>query len=198
MRRDVSLEDVAADVRTCTRCGLCEGRTNAVPGLGGGASGVMFVGEAPGRSEDLRGRPFVGQAGRILGEALRAVGISRDDVYITNTVKCRPPNNRVPRQSERDACRMHLDAEIRTLRPLVVCVMGNTAFGSLLGGAGITEKRGCLVRRDGILYYPTIHPAAVIYNRSLTGVLEDDLKRLFGIVGRIRAGEAVDAPEHTG
>lgn len=193
----MSLENAAEAVRACTRCALCETRTNAVPGLGSGGSGVMFVGEAPGRSEDLRGRPFVGQAGRILTEALRAAGVSRDDVYITNTVKCRPPNNRVPRQSERDACREHLEAEIRILRPLVVCVMGNTAFGSLLGGAGITEKRGSMVRRDGMLYYPTVHPAAVIYNPSLAGVLEGDIRRLFGVVKRIRAGEMVDAPEYT-
>lgn len=159
--------------------------------------GVMFVGEAPGRSEDLRGRPFVGQAGRILTDALRAVGVSRDDVYITNTVKCRPPNNRVPKKPEKEACRAYLDDEIRILKPLVVCVMGNTAFGSLLGGAGITKKNGSVVRRDGILYYPTVHPAAVIYNRSLTGVLEGDLRTLFELVGRIRAGEQVDAPEYT-
>ncbi len=191
------LEGVAEAVRGCTRCGLCETRTNAVPGLGGGRSGVMFVGEAPGRSEDLRGRPFVGRAGRILTEALRAAGVSRDDVYITNTVKCRPPNNRVPRKSERQACRAHLEEEIRLLRPLVVCVMGNTAFGSLLGGSGITERRRELVRRDGVLYYPTVHPAAAMYKPALAGVLEGDIRHLFGIVRRIKEGEQVDATEHT-
>ena len=193
----MSLEEIARLVRACERCDLCKTRTHAVPGLGSGRAGVMFVGEAPGRSEDLRGRPFVGQAGRILNEALQSAGVSRDDVYITNTVKCRPPNNRVPHASERDACGNYLDEEISILRPLVVCVMGNTAFGSLLGGSGITRSRGCIIRRKGMLYYPTVHPAAVIYNRDLDGVLRDDIVDLFGLVGRIRDGESVDAIEYT-
>ena len=185
------MDSIRAAVRECIRCSLCETRTNAVPGAGSGKLGVMFVGEAPGRSEDLRGRPFVGKAGKILTKALEDAGVSRESVYITNTVKCRPPQNRVPRQSERDACRAHLDAEISALEPTIICIMGNTAYGSILGGAGITDKRGRIIERDGRIYFPTIHPAAVIYNPDLAAVLAADIKKLFGVLGEIRAGRKV-------
>lgn len=185
------LSAVATQVRECTRCQLSEHRTNAVPGIGGAVSGVVFVGEAPGRNEDFRGRPFVGKAGQILNEALRNAKVSRDSVYITNTVKCRPPKNRVPHQSERDACRSHLDAELRILRPLVICILGNTAYGSILGGSEITKNRGRLIRRDNILYFVTIHPAAAIYNPELVGVLKADIQHLFDIVKDIQAGKII-------
>lgn len=185
------MDSITAAVRRCTRCSLCETRTNAVPGVGSGKSGVMFVGEAPGRSEDLRGRPFVGKAGKILTKVLEDAGVSRESVYITNTVKCRPPQNRVPHQSERDACRAHLDSEMRTLEPAIICIMGNTAYGSILGGTGITDKRGKIIEKDGRIYFPTIHPAAVIYNPDLATVLAADIKKLFGILGDVRAGKKV-------
>lgn len=185
------MEDAWAAVRECTRCGLCDTRTNAVPGIGSGESGVMFVGEAPGRSEDLRGRPFVGRAGRVLTQVLDEAGVSRESVYITNTVKCRPPQNRVPNQAERDACRPHLDAEISMIKPDIICIMGNTAYRSILGGAGITDKRGSVVRKDGMFYFLTVHPAAVIYNPGLAGVLAADIKRLFEVQKEIRAGREV-------
>lgn len=185
------LSVVAAQVSGCTRCRLSEHRTNAVPGIGSAESGVVFVGEAPGRNEDFRGRPFVGKAGQILNEALRNAKVARDSVYITNTVKCRPPKNRVPHQSERDACRSHLDAELRILRPLVICVLGNTAYGSILGGSEITKNRGRLIRRDNMLYFVTIHPAAAIYNPELVGVLEADIQHLFDIVKDIRDGKMI-------
>lgn len=176
-----TLGEIAAAVRECTRCDLCKTRKNAVPGIGDARATVVFVGEAPGRNEDLRGRPFVGQAGRILTRALEEAGVSRESVYITNTVKCRPPKNRVPREAERRACRAYLDLEMQIIKPRVVCVMGNTAYGSLLGGTGITEKRGVPVERDGVVYFPTIHPAAVIYNSSLADVLVKDMKKLFEV-----------------
>lgn len=186
-----SLSVIADRVRGCTKCALSEHRTNAVPGIGSAKSGVVFVGEAPGRSEDLRGRPFVGKAGQILNDALYHADISRDSVYITNTVKCRPPKNRVPRQSERDACRGHLDAELRILRPLVICILGNTAYNSILGGSEITKNRGRLIRRDDMLYFVTIHPAAAIYNPKLAGVLKEDIRHLFDIVRDIRENKMV-------
>lgn len=185
------LDKIAESVRSCTDCVLCEDRTNAVPGMGSGSSGIMFVGEAPGRSEDLRGRPFVGRAGRILDEALASAGISRHDAYITNVVKCRPPRNRVPHRSEKDACWRHLEAEIKLLKPLVICVMGNTACSSLLGDSGITTQRGRLVRHGSTTYYITIHPAAVIYNRDLEGVLARDMRRLADIIRDMKSGRAI-------
>jgi len=159
-------------------CELCEGRTNAVAGKGSHESKIMFVGEAPGQTEDIMGEPFVGAAGRKLSNALSHAGISRDSVYITNVVKCRPPNNRFPAQKEIDACRIYLESEIRIIKPKIVCVMGNAAYGSLLGGTNITKMRGKIVERAGQQYFLTIHPAAAIYRPELESVLKKDMVEL--------------------
>ncbi len=174
---------IRKSVTGCTRCDLCKTRTNAVPGKGSENAKIIFVGEAPGRSEDARGEPFVGPAGRILDEALSSAGISRDSVYITNTTKCRPPSNRVPTVQERAACSDYLQAEIRIIAPEIVCIMGNTAYASILGGTNITRNRGKVTVHDGVKYFPTVHPAAVIYNGALRDVLGDDIKTLAGMVG---------------
>lgn len=174
----MGLGELGDRVRACTDCPLCTTRKTAVAGRGTGESGIVLVGEAPGRSEDASGRPFVGAAGRILSSALEGAGIREQDCYITNVVKCRPPGNRVPRQSERDACRQHLDAELAALEPKIICVMGNTAFESLLGGRGITKARGTRIESGGRAYFASLHPAAVIYNRSLEPVLRRDMEAL--------------------
>lgn len=173
-----SLEKIAAEVRGCPLCKLARTRKNAVPGEGQLAAKIMFVGEAPGRSEDEKGRPFVGAAGRILDDMLKKAGIERSQVFITNVVKCRPPGNRVPEEDEAAACRPYLDREIALIRPRVICILGRTAYSSLLGGSSITANRGKIVEKAGQKYFLTIHPAAAIYNRSLLSVLEADLKKL--------------------
>ena len=151
----------------------------------------MFVGEAPGRSEDIHGRPFVGAAGTKLSAALNGAGLSRDDVYITNVVKCRPPDNRVPTAQERSTCMPYLHEEIKHVKPRIICILGNTAFGSVLGGSEITKYRGKVASMNGQLYYITIHPAAAIYNQSLVVTLNDDIKNLARIVARLRDGMEV-------
>lgn len=138
----------------------------------------MFIGEAPGRSEDEKGRPFVGAAGRILDDLLQKAGIERSQVFITNVVKCRPPNNRVPEEDEVAACRPYLDRQIALIRPKVICILGRTAYASLLGGSSITANRGKIVEKAGQKYFLTYHPAAAIYNKSLLSSLEADLKKL--------------------
>ena len=173
-----SLEKIAAEVRGCPLCKLARTRKNAVPGEGQLAAKIMFVGEAPGRSEDEKGRPFVGAAGRILDDMLKKAGIERSEVFITNVVKCRPPGNRVPEEDEAAACRPYLDRQIALIRPRVICILGRTAYSSLLGGSSITANRGKIVEKTGQKYFLTIHPAAAIYNRSLLSVLEADLKKL--------------------
>lgn len=179
---------IAKDVISCTKCGLCETRTNAVPGKGGAGSGVMLIGEAPGASEDARGEPFVGAAGMRLEGSLERAGRGRSSAYITNVVKCRPPNNRVPTQQERDACSGHLEREIAAAKPAIIGILGNTAFGSLLGGTNITKHRGKVYRKGGNLYYITIHPAATIYNRELTGTLDADIAEMFAMAAKIAGG----------
>ena len=129
----ISLEQVRNQVVSCTKCDLCNTRNNSVPGKGDYNSEIIFIGEAPGRSEDKVGEPFVGAAGKKLSDALEYAEISREAVYITNVVKCRPPNNRVPTVNEKESCRDYLESEIALIKPKVICIMGNTAYQSILG-----------------------------------------------------------------
>ena len=185
------LEIIKESVIGCTKCDLCKTRTNSVPGKGNFHSDVIFVGEAPGRNEDEGGEPFIGIAGKKLTAALKIAGISRDDVYITNIVKCRPPKNRVPTTVERETCQEYLKQEISIIKPKIICVLGNTAFNSLLGGSEITKFRGKLVRRDDQLYFLTIHPAATIYNQELIKVLEKDIVKLFDLITELKDNRKV-------
>lgn len=177
-KHDDSLEKIATEVRGCPLCKLSRTRKNAVPGEGQLAAKIMFVGEAPGRSEDEKGRPFVGAAGKILDDLLKKAGIERSQVFITNVVKCRPPNNRVPEDDEAAACSPYLDRQIALIRPKVICILGRTAYASLLGGSSITANRGKIIEKAGQKYFLTFHPAAAIYNKSLLSSLEADLKKL--------------------
>lgn len=173
-----SIEEVKNQVLTCTKCELCRTRKNSVPGKGNHKTEIIFIGEAPGRSEDKAGEPFVGSAGKKLSAALENAGILRESIYITNIVKCRPPNNRIPTQIEKESCKEYLESEINIIKPKVICIMGNTAYQSILGGNNITKERGKFVKKDGRVYFLTIHPAAVIYNPKLLEVLENDMKKL--------------------
>ena len=185
------LETIKQNVIKCTKCDLCKTRTNAVPGNGNSQSDVIFVGEAPGRNEDKNGEPFIGVAGKKLSIALDEAGISRDDVYITNIVKCRPPNNRVPNTDERDTCKEYLKQEISIIKPKLICILGNTAFNSILGGSEITKFRGKVVRKDNLLYFLTIHPAATIYNQKLIDVLKNDIVKLFDLIKDLKNNKEV-------
>lgn len=181
-------EDLKNAVITCNRCSLSKSRKFSVPGSGNFQTNVIFIGEAPGRNEDLTGKPFVGTAGKILSEALEYAGFTRDSVYITNVVKCRPPNNRKPIKEEVESCRQHLQKELDFIRPKIICILGNTAYGSLLDGKAITKNRGRLIKKDEQLYFVTVHPAAVIYNPELRQVLKDDLKNLHDVIDKIEKG----------
>lgn len=180
------IDSIRSQVISCIKCSLSKTRTNAVPGKGNPKAEILFIGEAPGRNEDLKGEPFVGSAGKILSEVLESVGLSRDDVYITNVVKCRPPNNRIPLQEEKDACNQYLAKELELIKPKIICIMGNTAYGSLLNGSSITKNRGKIIEKDGQRYFLTIHPAAVIYNQELKSVLKNDMKTLVGTLDRLK------------
>jgi DNA polymerase len=180
-----SLEQVRKQVVSCTKCDLCKTRNNSVPGKGDHNSEIIFIGEAPGRSEDNAGEPFIGVAGKKLSDALEYAGISRDSVYITNVVKCRPPKNRVPTLAEKESCRNYLESEIVLIKPKVICIMGNTAYQSILGGTNITKERGKFVKKDGNVYFLSVHPAAVIYNQKLLDSLKNDMKKLVSEVKKM-------------
>jgi DNA polymerase len=185
------LQLIKQNVIECKKCDLCKTRTNSVPGKGNFKSNVIFVGEAPGRNEDKNGEPFIGVAGKKLSAALEEAKISREDVYITNIVKCRPPKNRVPTTTERDTCKEYLKQEISIIKPKIICILGNTAFNSLLGGSEITKFRGKLVRKDKQLYFLTVHPAATIYNQDLIKVLKKDIVKLFDLITELKNNKEV-------
>lgn len=186
------IDSIRSQVISCTKCSLSKTRTNAVPGKGNPKAEILFIGEAPGRNEDQKGEPFVGSAGKILTEALSSAGLSRDDVYITNVVKCRPPNNRIPLQEEKESCQSYLSKELEIIKPKIICIMGNTAYGSLLNGNSITKNRGKIIEKDGQKYFLTIHPAATIYNQELKSVLKDDIKTLVEILDRLKKDTKLD------
>ena len=191
------IDKIKKDVVECTKCELAKTRTNSVPGKGNFHSDVIFVGEAPGRNEDQKGEPFVGVAGKKLSLALEEAGIARDEVYITNTIKCRPPNNRVPKKEERKACSEYIEKEIQIINPKIICVLGNTAFGSILGGTEITKYRGKIARKNNQLYFITIHPAATIYNQKLIDTLKKDMKKLFEIITELKNNRPIIDIEFT-
>lgn len=188
---DSELETIRQKVIECTKCELSKTRTNSVPGKGNFQSDVIFVGEAPGKNEDKNGEPFVGIAGQRLGLALKDAGISRESIYITNVVKCRPPNNRVPTISERNACDDYLQKEISIIKPKIICILGNTAFNSILGGSEITKYRGKIVKKDKQFYFLTVHPAATIYNQELITVLKEDIIKLFDLIRELKNGKQI-------
>ena len=160
----VTLEELAREAMTCTRCPLAEGRTNVVFGVGDPNADLLFVGEGPGRDEDLQGEPFVGRSGQLLDRLVfEEMGLTRDSFYIANVVMCRPPGNRDPLPAEIDACSPFLEGKLDTIKPRVVVTLGNFATKLLLNTTdGITKVRGrSYPYRDGVLI-PTFHPAAVL------------------------------------
>ena len=180
------IEQIKEEVIKCTKCELSETRTNSVPGKGNFKSDVIFVGEAPGKNEDEKGEPFIGIAGKKLSDALENAGISRDDIYITNIVKCRPPSNRVPKTNERETCQEYLKQEISIIKPKLICILGNTVFNSILGGSEIMKYRGKVAQKNKQLYFISIHPAATIYNQKLVDVFKEDIKKLFKITRELK------------
>ena len=174
-----SLARIAAAVRGCTRCPLARGRTHAVPGEGNLLSDVLLVGEGPGAREDATGRPFVGAAGQLLTELLHAIGWERQDVFITNVVKCRPPGNRDPEADEIAACSVYLDGQERALQPAVVVSLGRHSLQRYLPGARIGAVHGRLRRSySGQHVFPMYHPAAALHQASLRETLFRDIRGL--------------------
>ncbi|HEX3620928.1 MAG TPA: uracil-DNA glycosylase [Acidimicrobiales bacterium] len=174
-----ALAEVEREAKGCVRCGLSEGRTHVVFGVGHPRADLMFVGEAPGQQEDLQGEPFVGRSGQLLDRlVLEEMGLSRDRFYIANTVKCRPPGNRDPEAAEIAACRPWLETQVDLIDPKVVVTLGNFAAKLLLGTTeGITRLRGrAYPFRRGVLV-PTFHPAAVLRGAGLAAQMRADLVR---------------------
>ncbi len=163
MNGDQVLEVLAEAISACRKCELGEKRQNAVPGEGGAKARVMFVGEAPGEEEDDQGRPFVGRAGQLLRKLIQHVELQEGEYYIANVIKCRPPGNRNPEPTEIEACRPYLFAQIAVIKPTLIVPLGNFALQVLVGPKlTISRARGKLFSKDGMHYFPTYHPAAIL------------------------------------
>lgn len=174
-----TLDDIRKEIGDCKRCGLCEGRTNIVHSEGSGQARLMFVGEAPGADEDAQARPFVGRAGQLLNKIIEAIGMKREDVFIGNINRCRPPANRAPMPDEAATCKPFLMREIAVVRPEIIVVMGNTAMKNLLGTKeGITKLRGIFQDYHGVKVMPTFHPAYLLRDPSKKREVWEDMKKV--------------------
>jgi uracil-DNA glycosylase len=173
------LQLIHSEIQTCTKCDLHNNRTNAVPGEGPTDARIMFVGEGPGQKEDEQGRPFVGAAGKFLTELLESIGLKRSDVFITNIVKCRPPNNRAPRKSEIEACNPYLQSQIRLIKPRIVCALGTPAIATLIGDEYSASRfHGKPLTKGAVTFLPMYHPAAALYDASLKDTIYHDFQTL--------------------
>lgn len=173
------LNEVREQALACRKCPLCETRTTVVYGVGNPEAEVMFIGEAPGRQEDLGAEPFIGAAGKYLNELLALAGIERPDIYIANVLKCRPPSNRDPQVDEIEACAPFLREQVRAIDPDVIVTLGNFATRFILKtDRGITSLRGRAYTAGKFYVLPTFHPAAAIYDKSKCALMESDFRLL--------------------
>jgi DNA polymerase len=173
------LSEVAERIRACTLCNLCQGRTHAVPGEGPEDALIMLIGEGPGAQEDLQGRPFVGASGRFMAETLAQAGIDRQDVFITNVVKCRPPGNRDPQPDEMDTCtQVYLDLQIALIQPKIIVTLGRFSMGHFLPGASISRIHGQPHRVGDVIVYPMLHPAAALRRPEWKTAFVADAQRI--------------------
>ncbi|MEO0136842.1 MAG: type-4 uracil-DNA glycosylase [candidate division WOR-3 bacterium] len=184
-----NLDKVSSEVNVCTKCPLHRIRTNPVPGEGNPLAKIMFIGEAPGANEDMTGRPFCGDAGKILDELLLVAKLKREEVFIGNILKCRPPNNRDPKPDEIKACTPFLERQIEIIKPKIICTLGNYATAFILEKFGLKEKIQGISRIHGKIFeaessyrwikiIPMYHPAVAVYNINMKKVLEEDFKIL--------------------
>ena len=174
-----NLEELENSFKDCTKCKLCNARQNIVFGVGNPNAKIMFIGEGPGGDEDKQGEPFVGKAGQLMNKAFDVVGIKREEVYIANIVKCRPPNNRDPEEDEIQACMDYLRNQVMIIKPKIIVLLGRIALQNILGKEyKITASRGKWVEKKGIMYMPTWHPAALLRDETKKIEFLNDLKMI--------------------
>jgi uracil-DNA glycosylase family 4 len=188
------LIELNKEIRACEKCILSQGRTNAVPGEGPEHADILFIGEGPGFHEDRQGRPFVGAAGKYLDELLERIGLKREEVYIANVVKCRPPGNRDPLPEEIEACRPYLDKQIDLIRPRLIITLGRFSMQRYFPGASITRIHGQPKRVGNVIYYPMFHPAAALHQPKWRNVVDEDFLKIPGLLAKLEAVEEA-APE---
>jgi DNA polymerase len=179
------LTDLYDQIRACTSCQLSRSRTRAVPGEGPEDANLVFIGEAPGFHEDKTGRPFVGAAGKFLEELLASINLTRQQVYIANVIKCRPPGNREPSPIEIKACEPFLDRQIALIEPAMVVTLGRFSMARYFPGAKISAIHGKPRKIDGVLYYPMFHPAAALHQPKLRTIVEQDVLKIPELIAEL-------------
>ena len=185
-----SLEEIDLLVKSCTDCSLHLGRTNAVPGEGPSDAKLMLIGEGPGQQEDRQGRPFVGAAGRFLEELLASIGMKRQQVFIANMIKCRPPQNRDPSPEEMSSCSKYLDRQIELLAPELIVTLGRFSLGRFFPGESITRVRGTVRKKDGLAIYPIMHPAAALHRQEFRSIIIQDFKNIPAVLAELSESKA--------
>ena len=172
-------EELEEACKNCNKCKLCANRHNVVIGTGNRNAKIMFIGEGPGADEDLQGIPFVGKAGKLMDKAFEGIGIKREEVYIANVVKCRPPGNRNPETDEINACKKFLKSQIKLVNPEIIILLGSVATEEILGEEySITKIRGTIIEKDGRIYLPTFHPAALLRDEDKKILFWKDLTKI--------------------
>ncbi len=190
------LKDLYYKIKDCKKCSLYKTKNKFVFGGGNANAELVFVGEAPGKNEDLKGKPFVGRAGKVLDDLLGSINLTRDQVFIANVLKCRPPGNRDPRAEEVEACKGHLFNQLKIMEPKIICTLGKHSTQLILNTKqGITGLRGKVYRRGNKIIFPINHPAAVLYNPSKYGTLQKDFKRIEELLEENIEKEAVNLGE---
>lgn len=182
MNAEAVLKEIAEQTSDCTRCKLHYSRRNAVPGAGNPNSTLMFIGEGPGFHENQQGLPFVGAAGSFLDELLDEAGLKREDVFITNVVKCRPPGNRDPQPEELEACKPYLERQITAINPDVIVTLGRFSMGHFINNGKISSIHGRSFWSNGRMIVPMYHPAAALHQPSLRSVVVEDFQKLPGMI----------------
>jgi len=190
-----TLTELYEEIANCQRCILSQARKNAVPGEGPEDADIVFIGEGPGFHEDQQGRPFVGAAGQFLDELLESIGLRRDDVYICNVIKCRPPGNRDPLPEEVDACKPHLDRQIEIISPKMIVTLGRFSMERYFPGAKISQIHGQARKLEGIIYYPMYHPAAALHQPRWRPVVEEDMSRIPQVLAAADSIAEVELPQ---
>ncbi len=182
LKRYQDLDKIAADIRICTKCPLHKTRNHTVPGAGDPRAKLVFVGEGPGEKEDLQGLPFIGRSGGLMTTLIQEVGLTREQVFITSIVKCRPPNNRNPAKKEIIACEPYLKEQLRLIQPEIICTLGSTAIKTLLGSKErMTKIRGKWFTYEGIKLMPTFHPAYLLRSPSKKREVREDFEEIMKV-----------------
>ena len=189
-----ALSELYQEIAACQRCDLAKDRIRAVPGEGSENAEIMFIGEAPGFHEDQQGRPFVGPAGQFLDKLITSIGLKREQVYITNVVKSRPPGNRDPLPAEIVACRQWLDRQIELIHPRMIVTLGRYSMAMFFPGKSIGKIHGTAQKRDDVIYYAMYHPAAALHQQGLRQTIEADMLKIPSLLAEAKAMGEVEPP----